>query len=82
MATLPVEIPAPGRSCGVSVSFYCGSSERITAALKVTIRPRPQASLERTDGGLWTGLTPSPTPHRPEQTALTFPSLSFLPVPF
>lgn len=58
MATLPVEIPAPGRSCGASVSYYCGSLERITAELKAAVRPGPQTSLESTDRGSQTRAGP------------------------
>lgn len=60
LATLPVEIPTAGRSCRASVSFYCGSLERITAELKMAIRPGPQASLESTDGGSQTRVDPLP----------------------
>lgn len=67
LATLPVEIPTAGRSCRASVSFYCGSLERITAELKVAIRPGPQASLESTDGGSQT--RPDPLPHSTQARA-------------
>lgn len=75
LATLPVEIPSPGRSSRASVSFYCGSPQRITEELEGTTGP--WASLEDTDGGSPARVSPPPTTHT-GKSRLTWPSLLFL----